>query len=202
MRLLLPSLEQTIAVGEGVPQGARLLLWLVIGLFLLMLTSLLTMVAMMRHRHLNKQCQVNRHAESTDDKSKESLGHEAFEDKALLDFANHNVIHGDMLCLLCNGAFNADQMYCPSDGCRLVLRSEIESCDGRVCPICSRGFTESLCFCPHDGAALVVADPQRAMRLATAPGDCTSKICPRCRTLHEYHHMFCSNDGSELRVLN
>ncbi len=204
MRLSLQSLELTIAVAGG---GRLLLLWIVIGLLLITLTVLLTMVAIMRHRHRNRHCHPNCHLISrvinNGDNPGESLEREAFENEAVSNFwAIHKTSHNDMFCPLCNGAFSADQVRCPRDGRRLVLRSEIESGDGRVCPICLRGFTESLCFCPHDGAALVVADPQRAMRLATAPGDSSSKICPRCRTLHEYRHMFCSKDGSELRILN
>jgi hypothetical protein len=112
----------------------------------------------------------------------------------------------DVVCPDCLDSFDADLIYCPRDGRRLVLASEIDEVDGRVCPVCSRGFTLAICFCPHDGAALVVADPRRARRLATAPGvgglEQKGKICPRCRARHQFSYTFCTEDGSELRVLN
>jgi hypothetical protein len=110
---------------------------------------------------------------------------------------------GDVVCPHCLESFDADQIYCPGDGRRLVLASELDEVDGRVCPVCSRGFTTAMCFCPHDGAALVVADPRRARRLATAPGSVAlGKICPSCRTRQQFTYSFCTRDGSELRVLN
>ncbi len=183
------SLELSAAVAEGLPNGARMLLWIVIGLLLVTLAILIAMAVMMRRRHRLRELAL-----SLANEVEAEVGEVLFDDEA----TNPG---DDMLCPECGELFGADRVRCPDDGRRLLLRSEVED-DGRVCPICSRGFTEAICFCPHDGAALVVADPRRAMRMATAPGVSSGKICPRCRTRHEYRYAFCTKDGSELRILN
>lgn len=188
-----PSVELALAASDSLPTGARLLLWVVIGLLLMTLGILVAMALMMRRRH--------RAAALAADEEEEPDGEVLF-DEAELDDLDLDLDEDEVICPECLERYGADKVRCPSDGQRLLLRSELEELDGRVCPICSRGFTESICFCPHDGAALVVADPRRALRLATAPGESSGKICPRCRTRHEYRFAFCTRDGAELRILN
>ncbi len=187
MAVPIQHLQAGLAVGGGIPEGARLLLWVVIGLLLITLAILIAMVAMMRRK-----------SRLRDEEAQLSIATEV----GAVVFDDEDESDDDVICPECFERWGADLVQCPSDGRRLVLRSELEDLDGRVCPICSRGFVELICFCPHDGAALVVADPRWAQRLATAPGETSGKICPRCRTRHEYRFAFCTKDGHELRILN
>lgn len=186
-------IELALAAGGGLSGGARLLLLLVIGLLVVTLAILVAVALMMRKSR----------AEAKERSLAEDIGEVIFDDGETSAVRNRN---DEVICPDCLESFDADLIYCPRDGRRLVLASEIDEIDGRVCPVCSRGFTAAICFCPHDGAALVVADPRRARRMATAPGlehkGQKGKICPRCRTRHQFNHMFCTEDGSELRVLN
>ena len=185
------TFELVLAAGGGLSGGARLLLLLVIGLLVVTLAILVAVAVMMRKSR----------AEARERSLAEDIGEVIFDDG---EPAARR--HDEVVCPECLESFDADLIYCPRDGRRLVLGSEIDEVDGRVCPVCSRGFTVAICFCPYDGAALVVADPRRARRLATAPGldhkGQKGKICPRCRTRHQFNYMFCTEDGHELRVLN
>ena len=193
MSTSLPALDRALAVAS-LPDGARLLLWVVIGLLVVTLAILVALALMMRRR-----TRAARERERERGKSlAEDIGEVLFDDGESIDERGVD----DVICPQCLQSFDADLLYCPRDGRKLVLGSEIDEVEGRVCPVCSLGFTESHCFCPHDGAALIVADPRRARRLATVPAGALGKICPRCRARHEFTYTFCTRDGSELRILN
>lgn len=182
--------ELSLAAGSGLSGGTRILLLMVIGLLVITLAILVAVAVMMRKSR----------AEAKERSLAEDIGEVIFDEGDEQLKTQHP---DEVVCPDCMEAFEADLIYCPRDGRRLVLASEIDEVDGRVCPVCSRGFTMAICFCPHDGAALVVADPRRARRLATAPGlETKGKICPRCRARHQFSYTFCTEDGSELRVLN
>lgn len=113
---------------------------------------------------------------------------------------------GTVACPTCRREYDGHLLYCPRDARRLVPVSDLVETrkrTGSMCTTCKRSFDRGVRYCPHDATELV---PGAVYAASEGPefdvvGD-KAKICPQCRCRHDLAATFCSRDGSELVVLN
>jgi len=188
----------------SVSTGARVVLFCLIGLLLIILGVLIAFAWTLRKRPAGKQGRAPV-VEVVDAEALERL-----EADGTLASINEGEAARSVtaVCPTCQREFDGSLQYCPRDARRLVPVAEIVQTrkrTGRMCPTCKRGFDRGVRYCPHDatellpGAAYAAAEEDET----SAPsGSVMAKICPRCRSRHELSATFCSRDGSELVVLN
>ena len=106
-------------------------------------------------------------------------------------------------CPACHREFAAGQVYCPSDGSKLVAVSGNEALlggpTGGICPTCKRGFDANVKVCPDDGEELV---PYAMRAASTSISPPRGKICPTCGDRFDGSASFCGKDGTALVLLN
>lgn len=110
-------------------------------------------------------------------------------------------------CPTCRREYDTPLEFCPHDARRLIPTSQLIATareSGSVCPSCRRGFESGVKFCPHDATALVPTAMDRARRELIRPKDTgvVAKICPECNERHDLAVTFCPTDGAELVTLN
>ncbi len=111
-------------------------------------------------------------------------------------------------CPTCRREFDGKLVYCPNDARRLVPTSEMldrTRSGGSVCPRCRRAFDPGVRFCPHDATELVpvsIYEATSGAKHPVAPTGVLAKICPQCRERYDLAATFCGKDGSELRTIN
>jgi len=111
-------------------------------------------------------------------------------------------------CPTCRREYETKLQYCPHDARRLVPASEILDSarkNGSICPRCHRAYDPGMRYCPHDATELIPSPLYQATkgRKATAkPTGVVAKICPRCNSRHDLSETFCGKDGAELVIIN
>lgn len=107
-------------------------------------------------------------------------------------------------CPVCRREFAGATTFCPEDGAKLVLASEVDAAikpGGGVCPTCHRAFEAGTKTCPEHGETLL---PYAARGvLGTSPSmPAKGKICPTCGDRFEGTATFCGKDGTALVLVN
>ena len=113
----------------------------------------------------------------------------------------------EMACPTCRREFDRTLEYCPHDARRLIPVPEMldkARVGGSVCPACRRAFDPGVRYCPQDGTELIPISIYEATRgrKSQSPTGVVAKICPDCRMRYDLAATFCGKDGSELVVLN
>lgn len=108
-----------------------------------------------------------------------------------------------MACPACHREYAPGQVYCPSDGSKLIAVSSgeapLSSPTGGICPTCKRGFDAKVKVCPDDGDELV---PYAVRSASTSISPPRGKICPTCGDRFDGSAQFCGKDGTALVLLN
>jgi hypothetical protein len=113
----------------------------------------------------------------------------------------------EMACPTCRREFDETLEYCPHDARRLIPVVDMVDktrIGGSVCTACRRAFDPGVRYCPHDGAELIPISIYEATRghRSQSPTGIVAKICPDCRMRYDLAATFCGKDGSELVVIN
>ena len=201
-----------VAQSQSMSGEARIALFALIGLLLMILGFLVAFALIFRKRS-------PRSAASVDGKpAEDALGDEDIIEEVVVATSSPAVVSGGqpaaggqteaVACPTCQREFEMTLEFCPHDARRLVRSSEIADARprvGRVCPHCQRSFEAGMRFCPHDATELVPEAVYAATRGRTPPAKPSGvmgKICPRCSRRHDLSERFCTKDGAELVTIN
>jgi hypothetical protein len=201
--------------------GARLALFGLIGVLLVILAVLIVFALVIRRRSSSER----KLADTSEVEEEEALVEAIPEGRVLLSSAAVaadagaaalGAVSGSvaidkpeiMACPTCRRQYETKLQYCPYDARRLVPASEVlegARKNGGICPRCHRAFDPGMRYCPHDGTELIPSPLYRVTkgRKPTAkPTGVVGKICPRCNARHDLSETFCGKDGSELVIIN
>ncbi len=184
----------------AIPASARIVLFFLIGLLLVVLGFLIAFAVVIRKR----QPADDKPSTAAADTSEELVPVVDEHLEELMAVAVEEIV----ACPTCRREYDGELQFCPTDARKLVPASEMlerTRGGGAMCPSCRRAFAPGVRFCPHDAAELVpvsIFEATRGRETNSEPVGVLGKICPQCRERHDLSAVFCSHDGSELVALN
>lgn len=111
-----------------------------------------------------------------------------------------------VVCPTCRREFDADVRVCPTDGRRLIPKSDpLPRRGAAVCPRCRRSYEAGVDHCAFDGEELVVPNTWEAAaprRRRLAPTGVVARTCPQCGNRFDLAQGTCPIDGAELVTVN
>jgi hypothetical protein len=203
------DLGTLLVMDSSMPQSARIVLFCLIGILLVILGFLVAFAFLIRRRPAAGGQSETRPAERSAGRV-ESNGPVLWTEgaAAIGSFEGVAVAERDSLsCPTCRREYDGGLVYCPNDARRLIPASEMLTRPrgvGALCPRCRRAFDPGVRFCPHDAAELQPVNPFESALAngAAPPAGVDAKICPQCRQRYDLTATFCGKDGSELSTLN
>jgi hypothetical protein len=189
-----------VAEGTSIPASARLILFCLIGVLLVILGFLIAFAVLIRRRP-----PIGPPTRSAARPAGATGGDEG--DAAAMELVAVQA-EGAVACPSCRREFDGGLQYCPHDSRRLVPAAEMierARIGGGVCPRCRRAFDPGVRFCAHDSTELVpvtVYEATHGHRSGGDPVGVIAKICPQCRGRYDLAATFCGRDGAELAVIN
>lgn len=204
-----------LAMDSSMPGSARVVLFFLIGLLLVILGFLVAFALLIRKRPPAQPATRARVKRVVADVEPDDLAEPLAAGPVLAapvgsaeGLAVEAGTHSSVSCPTCRREYDGDLVFCPSDARRLVPSREMldrQRGGGSVCPRCRRAFDPGVRFCPHDASELVPVSIYEATsggRRDAPPAGVLARICPQCRKRYDLAATFCGKDGSELKTIN
>lgn len=201
-----------VALASAMPDGARVVLFCLIGLLLVILGFLVAFVLLLRRRPIATPVRREPVPTVSEVEPASPVAVMSAPVAVLTPMGSAEGVaveagETSLACPSCRRKYEGDLQFCPNDARRLVPAGEMIARarrGGGVCPRCRRAFDPGVRFCSHDASELVPVSLYEATqgRRVAAPTGVLAKICPQCRKRYDLAATFCGRDGTELRTLN